>query len=51
MERIRIDAAGRKFGRDDAADIEGTDPEVTDMRRMQMHGETVTLIVKARELE
>lgn len=47
---IGIYVAGHDFGKGDTVRIEGTLHEVTDMRRMQMHGEAVALIVKANEL-
>lgn len=47
---IGIYVAGHDFGKGDIVEIEGTAHEVTDMRPMEMHGEAVTLIVKASEL-
>lgn len=41
--------AGHDFGKGDTVEIDGTPHEVTDMRRMQMHGEAVTLIMEGRE--
>lgn len=47
---VGIYVDGHDFGKGDTVKIEGTPHEVTDMRRMQMHGEAVTLIIEAREV-
>lgn len=49
-EDVGIYVAGHDFGKGDTVKSEGTAEEVTDMRRMQMHGEAVTLIIEAREV-
>lgn len=48
-EGVGIYVSGHDFGKGDTVEIEGTPHEVPKMRRMQMQGETVTLLVKVRE--
>lgn len=47
---VGIYVAGHDIGKGDTVEIEGTPHEVTDMRRMQMHGEAVTMIMEGREV-
>lgn len=49
-EGVGIYVDGFGFGKGDTVLVEGTPHEVVEMRRMQMEGEAVTLIVKARSL-
>lgn len=44
---VGIYVAGHDFGKGDSVEIEGTPHEVTDMPRMQMQGEVVTVMVEA----
>lgn len=46
---VGIYVAGHDIGKGDTVEIERTLHEVTDMRRMQMHGEAVTLIMEGRQ--
>lgn len=50
-EGVGIYVEGFDIGKGDTVRIEGAPHRVVEMRRMQMEGEAVTLIVKARELE
>lgn len=50
-EGVGIYVEGFDIGKGDTVLIEGTPHEVTEMRRMQMEGEAVTLIVRGQQLE
>lgn len=48
-EGVGVYVSGHDFGKGDTVLIEGVPHEVVDMRRMQLDGEPVTLVIKARE--
>ena len=49
-EGVGIYVEGFDIGRGDTVLVQGTPYEVVEMRRMQLEGEAVTLIVRARSL-
>ena len=46
---VGIYVSGHDFGKGDTVLIDGRPHEVTDMRRMQLEGEAVTLVMKAKK--
>lgn len=47
---VGIYVSGHDVGKGETVEIDGTPHEVTKVRRMQLEGEAVTLIIKARRL-